>query len=97
MNVFYVFFYFLEKGVLNVSLFFNVFKIRKFTKKINSLILQNLPKLLDKNEHIAEPYWLESESSSDFDEEPELSNVVMRTKTVILLENYSLNGLNNFV
>ena len=37
-------------------------------------------------------YLLESDSY----DEPELSNVVMHTKTVILLENYS-RALNNFV
>jgi len=39
---------------------------------------------------------LESESYSDSDKEPELSNVVMLTKTLILLENCS-PALNNFV
>ena len=56
-------------------------------------------KLLDKREHkdAVEPYLqFESESPSDSDEGPELSNVVMRTNTIILIENYSL-GLNNFL
>lgn len=46
-------------------------------------------KRLDKNENnnVAEPELLESESSSDSDGKPEISNV-MHTKTVILLDNY---------
>ena len=55
-------------------------------------------KLLVKNEHkdVAQLDLLQSESSSDTDKEPELSNVVMHHKTVISLEDYSL-GLNDFV
>jgi len=43
----------------------------------------------------AEPDLLDSESSSDSDEQPKLLNV-MQTKTLNLPENYSLD-LNNFV
>ena len=55
-------------------------------------------KFLDKNERkdAAETDLLESESSPDSGAVPKLSNVVVQTKTVILLQNYSL-GLNNFV
>ena len=42
---------------------------------------------MDKSEHKddATPDLLESESSSDHDEEPQLSNIVMPRKTVIII------------
>jgi len=55
----------------------------------NFFISSKPTKVLDKTstKDAAETDLLESESSTDSDDEPELSNVVMQTKTVILLEN----------
>jgi len=88
-------FYFFIKMMCFLNLFKHFFLAAQQFQFFNST---KPTTLIDKNEHKdgAEPDLFESESSSDSDEEPELSNVVMNAKTVLVLKNYSL-GLNNFV
>src|SRR6218665_119305 len=68
-----------------------IFNVFYFSKRFYFLLCQHFSffnstkptKVLDKSEHkdVAEPDLLESESSSDSDEEPQLSNVRKHTKT----------------